>query len=144
MEHQLFTVGVKALIQNESGKYLVLLKDKKECARDSLKAHWDIPGGRVDKGESMDKTLLRELKEEIGITSSQIGDLIGVTVSKFEKFFADSKLLLIVYLVTISEKQEIILNKEHTEYRWVGKKEAMKLLADKYPKQFLYTIFNTI
>ncbi|MFZ2025467.1 MAG: NUDIX domain-containing protein [Microgenomates group bacterium] len=141
-EHEVFNVGVKLLLKNKQGKYLVLLKDKNECVRDKVKVHWDIPGGRVNKGEAMDKTLTREIEEEIGITMYKINALLGVTVSNFANKFTGNKLLLAVYAGALIKKEEIILNKEHTEYRWVSKNEAMSLLADKYPKTFLKTILT--
>lgn len=141
MSHQLFTVGVKVLFKNTDGKYLLLLKDKKECEEHGVKIHWDIPGGRIDKNESVEEALLREIKEEIGITSFSKGNILGVTISNFAQLFADNKLLLVVYEGILQEDDKIILNNEHTEYKWVDANEAMQLLADKYPKHFLETLF---
>lgn len=140
-EHESFNVGMKLLLKNRKNKYLVVLKDKMECASDNIEVHWDIPGGRVDTGEAIDKTLAREIKEELGITAYKKGKLLGMTVSNFANKFTGDKLLLVVYAGRMPEKEKIILNKEHTEYRWVPAKEAIRLLSDKYPKEFLKTIF---
>ena len=57
MKEQLFQVGVKALIEDEMGRVL-LLKNRD---------FWDMPGGRMDQGEDVRQTLERELTEEIGV-----------------------------------------------------------------------------
>lgn len=57
----LFRVSLKAVIFNEEGKVLVV----KESGRD----WWDIPGGGLDHGESIQLALARELHEEVGLTS---------------------------------------------------------------------------
>ena len=57
MTEQLFQIGIKAIIRNDENQIL-LLKNKD---------YWDIPGGRVDQGEDIETTLLRELNEEIGV-----------------------------------------------------------------------------
>ena len=57
MTEQLFQIGIKAIIRNDENQIL-LLKNKD---------YWDIPGGRIDQGEDIETTLLRELNEEIGV-----------------------------------------------------------------------------
>ena len=57
MTEQLFQIGIKAIIRNDENQIL-LLKNKD---------YWDIPGGRIDQGEDIETTLLRELNEEMGV-----------------------------------------------------------------------------
>lgn len=38
---------------------------------------WDVPGGQIEIGESIDEGLLREILEESGITA-RVGPLVGV------------------------------------------------------------------
>ena len=48
-----FHLAVKALLINPEGRLLLLQKKSR-----SLTIYWDIPGGRVQKGESIQETLL--------------------------------------------------------------------------------------
>lgn len=58
-------VGVKALLRNRQGKYL-LLKRNLEKYKD-IKGSWDMPGGRIDPGHSLLDNLKREISEEVGL-----------------------------------------------------------------------------
>ena len=52
-----YQVGVKGVIFNKEDKVLVLLKKQIQ--------KWDVPGGRTMAGETILKSLDRELREEI-------------------------------------------------------------------------------
>ena len=62
MAEQVFHIGIKALIVDDTHRILML----KEVFPDGG-MQWDIPGGRVDPGETFKETLVRELHEEIGV-----------------------------------------------------------------------------
>lgn len=62
-------VGVTAIV--EQGNRVVLV-------RHSYKSGWYLPGGAVERGEPPAEAVLRELKEEIGLTHSGPPQLVGV------------------------------------------------------------------
>jgi 8-oxo-dGTP pyrophosphatase MutT (NUDIX family) len=56
-----FTVG--ALLVDEQGRLLLGLRS---ADKQSWPSHWDVIGGKVEPGESLEGALVRELQEEIG------------------------------------------------------------------------------
>lgn len=76
-----FHLGVKALIKNKQGKILILHSNPKHNDKNTPD-HWDLPGGRLQKGDDIEKTLQREVKEEIGIENIQIVKLLDASLSK--------------------------------------------------------------
>jgi ADP-ribose pyrophosphatase YjhB (NUDIX family) len=61
-KEDIFHLGVKALIRNPNKQILLLERKSK-----SNKNYWDLPGGRLQKGESLLQTLMREITEETGL-----------------------------------------------------------------------------
>lgn len=76
-------VGVLALVE-QGGKVLLV--------RHSYKSGWMLPGGAVNRGEVPSDAILRELKEEIGLTHSATPQLAGVYVRRWG--FASNLILL--------------------------------------------------
>lgn len=54
------TVGVKCLIENSAGEYLLI---KTTYSGN----YWSLPGGGVKRGESFENAVTREVSEEVGI-----------------------------------------------------------------------------
>lgn len=57
--------GINYILVNKEGKILLQKRDNRKGIR--CPGEWCIPGGRVDKGENPEETLLREVKEETGL-----------------------------------------------------------------------------
>lgn len=57
------------------GSQILLSKRKKHVHQGDL---WEFPGGKVETGESLEQSLVRELQEELGITPTRYEPLIQI------------------------------------------------------------------
>lgn len=134
---QKFHVGIKALVLNENNEIL-LLRTNPADFKGNVPEHWDLPGGRIEGGDSIEETLYKEIEEELGTKSIEI-------IEHFDTFISNMKiplenetigLMLVVYKCKLNDTQ-FKLNQEHLEYRWIGIKDAKKMLEFKYPQSFI-------
>ena len=96
---------------------------------------WDVFGGHIEAGESLEQTLVRELQEELGITPTQWTYLETLRISAPET----AALIVHLYLVTAwAGTPENLQLDEHSVIGWFSLAEAVQLpLADpSYPELF--------
>jgi len=67
------SAAVAAFILNENDELLVSIR-----AKEPAKNTCDLPGGFVDDNETAEEALIRELKEELGITVDQVDYLFSL------------------------------------------------------------------
>jgi ADP-ribose pyrophosphatase YjhB (NUDIX family) len=71
----LLQVGVKVLLKNSEGKFLLVRRNPKKYP--DVGAQWDIVGGRIDPGSKLIENLKREVLEETGLALSQPVKLVA-------------------------------------------------------------------
>ena len=130
-----FHLGVKALIRNKHGKVLVLHTNMVKLPK-GVTDHWDLPGGRLQKGQDLEETLRREIKEEIGIKEIKILKLLDASIAKMRIHF-EHGLILFTFLCTIYDQHIELTDDEHSEFDWFSPKEAGKLLSTKFSDEFV-------
>ncbi len=96
----------------------VLATQRSESMRLPLK--WEFPGGKIERNESAESCLLREIKEELNIEVEIIGKLNS---SIYSYDFAAIK--LIPYIVEYVSG-EVVLS-EHKDYDWFEKEKLISL-----------------
>lgn len=112
-------VGVGALIFNEQGQFLMSLRGPK--ARNE-QGRWEIPGGKVEWGETLAETLIREIKEEIGV---DIEVLELLTVSDHLLRAEGEHWVSPTFICKITSGTPIIMEPEKcAELRWFSLDEA--------------------
>lgn len=143
MQEDTFHLGVKALITN-SDKVLLLQVNKKQLSGET-REYWDLPGGRIQQGQTIEETLRRELEEETGIKDVRNTKLLGMCLSNIRIPMGDGEdvgLVLAVFACEIDLEVEITLTSEHIGYNWFTKEEAAELLSVKYPQDFVQLILK--
>jgi|APMI01.1.fsa_nt_gi 8-oxo-dGTP pyrophosphatase MutT (NUDIX family) len=99
-EYQL-PISVKAVL-NWRGK-LPLLKNERD--------EWELPGGKLDLGESPDRCLAREIKEELG-WESRVGEPFFAWVYEIKP---DRHVFVLTYLATHDGDLAPTYSHEHKE-----------------------------
>lgn len=144
MSEDLFHLGVKALIKNSGGKVLLLRVCPSKLHGES-KDYWDLPGGRVQYGETMEATLRREIQEEIGITSILNAYPLTMVLSNIRIPVEHNNsvgLILSIYTCTVPENIKIHISEEHISFEWQPPEKATLSLGYKYPAEFCKAIAN--
>jgi ADP-ribose pyrophosphatase YjhB (NUDIX family) len=64
----------------------VIFNPQRELLMIKRLGYWDLPKGKVDKGESVDFTAIREVKEECGVTGVKIIRKAGLTYHIYHQY----------------------------------------------------------
>ena len=68
-------VAAGGLVTNPEGQVLFIKRNGK----------WDLPKGKLDKGETIEEAALREVEEETGVKKLKLGEFIGRTYQIFKR-----------------------------------------------------------
>lgn len=137
---ELYHLGIKGLIRDRKGKILLL---KVNPAKLHGKAdYWDLPGGRVQKGDSIEETFRREITEEISIDEITDVKPLAMVMSNIRIPVGDDSvgLILGIYQCKVLDGSDIRISDEHIAYDWFEPRKAAKLLKVKYPEDFCEVI----
>ena len=104
--------AVAAALIWEEGRFLI-------CQRPAHKARgllWEFVGGKVEPGETGEQALIRECREELGVTVA-VGEVFLETVHAYP----DLTIRLTLYSARIAEGRPRAL--EHRQLRWITPEE---------------------
>jgi len=103
-------IEVVAGVIYKEDKFLIAQRNLKK-AQGGL---WEFPGGKVEKNETHEDTLKREIKEEFN-ADIRVDKYIGENVHHYP----EKDIKLVFYKATLlSEKIDLL---EHEDYRWITK-----------------------
>ena len=113
------------LVQNDKGDYLFIFRNKK----------WDLPKGKVEKGEEVKIAAIREVEEECGVKVEKRKSLLGKTYHIYE---LNGEVILkrtSWYPMKVKGMPKLIPQKEEgiTTASWVSKQGIKLKMKNTYP-----------
>ena len=120
-----YIVSIYAVLRNEKGEFLLLRRSENSH---SNPGKWDLPGGKLIRGEPLEEAVVREVWEETGISIIP-GEIAGYAT--FE--LPDKKVIAVIYnggyLIA-----DVKLSDEHIEHAWISLDSILEL--DTLPEHF--------
>ncbi|MFZ0075342.1 MAG: NUDIX domain-containing protein [Exiguobacterium undae] len=111
--------AVKGIVRHDNRILIV-----QRAANDSGGGTWECPGGKIDFGEQPEDSLIREIREETGLT---------ITVDKIAYASSilthpDRQVILLVYFCT-AVTSSVTLSEEHDAYLWADESMIRQQIA---------------
>lgn len=108
------TIQVAVGMVLDQGRFLI----SKRKADSHLAGFWEFPGGKIEPGEMPEQTLVRELREEVGLS-------VRVETAYFEQDFTypERRVQLSFFICRLVDPAEQPLPLQVVEVRWVEKKQ---------------------
>ena len=107
----IYRVVAKALITDANG-YVLVVKEGQDF--------WSLPGGGIEHGESAKDCLIREIKEEIGVDNTQVGEIVYSTNVYLDQ--RDFWMTWIVYKATVASS-DFLFGDGVTDARFIDIKD---------------------
>lgn len=113
----------------------LVLNEKKEILMIFRRGKWDLPKGKLDKGESLEKCAVREVEEETGLENVQLISPFAVT---YHTYHEGARFMLKEshwYRMKVKGEQKLVpqTSEDIHEIKWVTAKAAEKLFPECFP-----------
>jgi len=90
--------------------------------------HLDFPKGNIEKGEKLNETIRREVKEETGIKDIKFIPGFKKWIKYFYKLRNKNIFKIVVFFLAETKTEEVKISSEHIGFEWLSYKKAMSQL----------------
>jgi 8-oxo-dGTP diphosphatase len=111
-------IAVRAIITNSERKILILKRANTSYGNGC----WNLPGGKIDFGETAEQAIIKEIKEEINLDCSSAQFLFYL--DNLPNEMADLHFVTLFFECKCTGG--IKLNPESSDYRWIDSSELPK------------------
>ncbi len=113
------------LVKNDNKQHLFIFRQ----------GRWDIPKGKIEKGEGVKEAAVREVQEECGILISELGKKIGKT---YHAYISRGEVVLKKthwFKMRTEDKSKLKPQKEEgiTDARWLRKNDLGIIVENTFP-----------
>ena len=112
------------IVQNDQKQMLFIYRLNK----------WDLPKGKVEKGENFEQAAIREVEEETGVINLQLKNKIGCTYHTYSAFGKHFLKTTHWFHMRCSGEQSLVPQKEEhiTAIKWIDMKDIAEPLENTY------------
>ncbi|MEM3000264.1 MAG: NUDIX domain-containing protein [Candidatus Bathyarchaeia archaeon] len=127
------------LIREKSCGAIVFLKDKevKYLLLHYEAGHWDFVKGNVEPNENEKETVIRELREETGITDAQFIEGFREKIEYFYRRQGAKVHKEVIFFLAETHTEKVELSYEHVGYIWLDYQSALEKLTFRNAKMLL-------
>ncbi|MCX8152909.1 MAG: NUDIX domain-containing protein [Candidatus Bathyarchaeota archaeon] len=120
--------GAIVFLRTKPAKYLLLHYEA---------GHWDFVKGNVEPNESEKDTVIRELREETGITDAQFIEGFRERIEYFYRRQGEKVHKKVVFFLVETHTEKVELSYEHVGYIWLDYHSALDKLTFRNAKVLL-------
>ena len=117
----------------EAAGGLVLNKNK-EVLMIFRRGKWDLPKGKLDKGETLEQCAVREVQEETGITNIELKEKLAETYHVYKEFGKHILKESHWYKMLCNTEQKLVPQTEEdiTDIKWVKRSDLKNYTSNTY------------
>lgn len=106
--------------------------------------HWDFVKGKIENGETPRQTVIREIKEETGISNVEFID--GFKEKIEYNYTRNGKLVHkeVVFFLTRTNTKDVKLSHEHLDFVWLTFDDALKKITYENARKVLEKAKNRL
>ncbi|MBR3140633.1 MAG: NUDIX domain-containing protein [Methanobrevibacter sp.] len=123
-----YGLTMRGVIKNTDNEILILKRHPKSKTDPEM---WELPGGKVEKGEHFTNALIREIKEETNL-DCEVGDFCEAVQNDY---MHKRTVQLIMYLENI--EGDVKISEEHMEFMWADLEKIKSLEISSSLKKIL-------
>lgn len=116
----------KTFVINADGKFLALRRSETDIRRPN---QWDIPGGHLDEGETLEEGVMREIREEAQLEVRAARVVFAKT--EIREWLdpaqgAQQENCVFLFYIAQAPNQDVVISHEHSEYAWFSFDEGLQ------------------
>ena len=104
-----YGLTVRGIIKNEKNEILIVKRHLKSKTDPEM---WELPGGKVEKGEFFTDALVREIKEETNLDVN-----VGDFAEAIQNDYSHKRTVQIMMYLDVTNG-EVKISEEHTDWMW--------------------------
>ena len=125
----------------------IVIENGKVWLRKNERNEWELPGGKIDEGEQPEKTIIRELDEELGF-KTEVKEIIQAYLYTIKVSLDESRgVLVVTYLCNLlgkTGKFELVGEAGVAKFQQYSYSEIESLNMPKFYKDAIAKVFQLL